>query len=132
MKSIALPIADRERSYRFYRSLGMDTPGTAADDGVPEPLIVDVQGFAVILVPTDGFRYVLDGRPVSPSTESECILNVELTDFSDVDSWHQTALAAGATSISAPEVKPWGYTAVIADPDGHAWQATAREADPTD
>lgn len=128
MKSIALPIADRKRSYRFYRALGMDTPGTMADDGVPEPLVVDVQGFAVILVPTDGFRYVLNGRPTSPPTASECILSLELTDRSDVEAWHREAVAAGATSISAPEPRPWGYTAVVVDPDGHAWEATAADA----
>ncbi|MBC2935180.1 VOC family protein [Nocardioides sp. zg-1228] len=129
MKSIALPIADRERSYRFYRDLGLDTPGTTADDGVPEPLVIDVQGFAVILVPTDGFRYVLNGRPISPPTASECILSLELTDPSDVDSWHRTAVAVGATSISAPEARPWGYTAVVTDPDGHAWEATAADSE---
>ncbi|MCL3819542.1 VOC family protein [Aeromicrobium wangtongii] len=125
MKSIALPIADRERSYRFYRALGMDTPGAEAEDGVPEPLVVDVNGFAVTLVPTDGFRYVLNGRPISPPSASECILTIELTEPSDVDSWHRTVLAAGGTSISAPAVRPWGYTAVVTDPDGHAWEATA-------
>lgn len=128
MKSIALPIADRERSYRFYRDLGMDTPGVEAEDGVPEPLVVDVHGFSVILVPTDGFRYVLNGRAVSPSSASECILSVELADPSDVDTWHRAALRAGGTSISPPEVRPWGYTAVVADPDGHAWEATAPDA----
>jgi uncharacterized protein len=129
MTTIALPIADRERSYRFYRALGMDTPGAAAEDGVPEPLVLDMDGLAVVLVPADGLRHVLNGRPLSPSTASECLLGLELAAPSDVDAWHRAALSAGATSISAPDARPWGYTAVIADPDGHAWEATAADSE---
>ena len=126
MKSIALPIADRGRSFRFYRDLGMDAQGTPADDGVPEPLVVDAQGLAVILVPADGFSYVLNGRPVTASGASECILSLEMSSASEVDSWHRLAVAAGAKTIAVPELRPWGYTAIVADPDGHAWEATAR------
>jgi predicted lactoylglutathione lyase len=127
MTSIALPIADRRRSFRFYRDLGMDTPGTPADDGVPEPLVVDAHGLAVVLVPVDGFSYVLDGRPVTASGASECILGLEVSSTSEVDSWHRLAAAAGAETVAAPGRRPWGYTAIVTDPDGHAWEVTARD-----
>ncbi|SCL15774.1 hypothetical protein [Micromonospora inyonensis] len=36
---VALPIADRRESYRFYReALGHTAVGELASDGVPEPL----------------------------------------------------------------------------------------------
>ncbi|MGH9234976.1 MAG: VOC family protein [Acidimicrobiales bacterium] len=31
------------------------------------------------------------------------------------------AADAGATVITAPGTRPWGYTGTVADPDGHLW-----------
>ena len=39
-----------------------------------------------------------------------------------VDSFAETALAAGATAIKAPEKSLWGYGAVLRDPYGNIWK----------
>lgn len=39
---IALPTADRSRAHAFAVALGFETPGELADDGIPEPLRVQL------------------------------------------------------------------------------------------
>ncbi|MEU5156794.1 VOC family protein [Glycomyces sp. NPDC021274] len=39
-----------------------------------------------------------------------------------VDSFAETAVAAGATAIKAPEKSLWGYGAVLRDPFGNIWK----------
>ena len=39
-----------------------------------------------------------------------------------VDSFAETAIAAGATAIKAPEKSLWGYGAVLRDPYGNIWK----------
>jgi len=130
MPSIALPIADRATSFQFYRALGMQTPGDPVDDGVPEPLIVRVDGLDLILVPVGGFEYVLNGRRAAPSSSSECILSLKADSAPEVDIWHARAISAGAEVISEPKDQPWGYTGLFADPDGHVWEITATQLPP--
>ena len=60
---IALPTADRSRAYAFAQALGLETPGELAEDGVPEPLRVQLNEQAsVMYVPTGGFGWITDGR----------------------------------------------------------------------
>lgn len=84
-----------------------------------------MDGFSLVLVPKDGFAYVLNGRPVAASSTSECLLSLALTSAAEVDTWGRRALDAGAETIAAAEARPWGYTAIVADPDGHAWEVSA-------
>lgn len=47
-----------------------------------------------------------------------------------VDSLFETAIAAGATAIKAPEKSLWGYGAVLRDPWGAIWKiATSKKKD---
>lgn len=130
MPSIALPVTDRVSSYRFYRALGMETPGEPADDGVPEPLTVRVDGLDLILIPVDGFEFVLNGRPAAARTSSECILSLSFDTSAEVDAWYSRAINAGAEVIATPEEQSWGYAALVADPDGHVWEITAVSPQP--
>jgi uncharacterized glyoxalase superfamily protein PhnB len=40
----------------------------------------------------------------------------------DVDGTVASAEAAGASVVRPPQEQPWGYVALVADPDGHLWQ----------
>lgn len=64
--------------------------------------------------PSSGFRgYALSLVVAQPGT---------------VDSFVETALAAGATAIKAPEKSLWGYGAVLRDPWGAIWKiATSKK-----
>jgi uncharacterized protein len=121
---IALPIADRPTSYAFYRDgLGFEAFGEPAEDGVPEPLSFRLgTDLTLMLIPTGGFGWVIGGRPVAERGTSECLLSLPATDPTEVDTIVATAVAAGAEMVMPAAQHPWGYTAAIADPDGHVWQ----------
>lgn len=125
--TIALPIADRQRSYAFYRSgLGFTTPGEPADDGIPEPLRLTLgDRVRVMLIPTVGFGWILSDRPQAPPGQSECILSLTLPTSTDVDDLLARAATAGATIIRQPAEQTWAYEGAFADPDGHIWQIAA-------
>jgi uncharacterized protein len=121
---IALPTADRSSAYAFARALGLETPGELAEDGVPEPLRVQLneQG-SVMYVPTVGFGWITDGRATAESGTSECLLSLQVGTTTEVDNLVGRVDAAGGRVVSGPEQKAWGYTGTFTDPDGHLWEA---------
>jgi predicted lactoylglutathione lyase len=125
--TIAFPIADRQRSHRFYGAgLGFETPGEPAGDGVPEPLRVLVNDrLCLMLIPTGGFGWVTAGADVAAAGTVECQLGVTAPDAAGVDAVMATARAAGATILSEAGQQEWGYCGVFADPDGHQWMILA-------
>jgi len=124
---IALPTADRPTTHRFYAALGYETPGDPADDGVPEPLQVVVNdGAWIMFIPPGGFGWVTAGRETAPPEVCECLLTRDAGSSAEVDDLVARARSAGAEVLSEPEQKPWGYTGVFADPDGHLWQVIHR------
>ena len=125
--TIAFPVADRQRAFRFYGDgLGFATPGELADDGVPEPLWVVVNdGLWLMLVPTGGFGWVTAGSETAASGTVECQLGVTAPAAAGVDAFMTTARAAGATILSEAQQQDWGYCGVFADPDGHQWMILA-------
>ncbi|MET0897784.1 MAG: VOC family protein [Mycobacterium sp.] len=128
--TIAFPVADRQRSFRFYGDgLGFATPGELADDGVPEPLRVVVNDqLWLMLIPTGGFGWVTAGSETAASGTVECQLGVTAPDQAGVDALMATARAAGATILSEAQQRDWGYCGVFADPDGHQWMVLAAPA----
>ncbi|MEU4778705.1 VOC family protein [Micromonospora sp. NPDC023633] len=124
---VALPIADRPTSYRFFSDgLGLDAVGEPADDGVPEPLQYALNdGLRVMLVPTGGFGWAIGGREVARRGQSECVVNLPAATPAEVDEFVGRARAAGAEVVVEPGPQPWGYTGTFADPDGHLWTVLA-------
>lgn len=124
---VALPIADRTTSYAFYtKGLGFDAIGELADDGVPEPLQVSLnEGTHLMLIPSDGFGWVIGDREVAARGQIECLLNLGAATPAEVDAWIARARDAGAEVVTEPGQQPWGYAGTFADPDGHLWQVTA-------
>lgn len=119
---IALPIAERRVSLAFYRDgFGLEAFGDPADDGVPEPLQFRLTAeTSMMLIPRGGFGWVIgEDREVAKPGTSECVLTLPVA---DVDAAVARAVAAGATVVTPRTEMPWGYTATIADPDGHVWQ----------
>jgi predicted lactoylglutathione lyase len=124
---IALPIADRVRSLAFYtEGLGLEAVGEPADDGVPEPLQLRLGADVhLMLIPRGGFGWVTaPHETVEPGT-SECLLGWSVPTEAEVHAAVDRARAAGATVLVEPEAKPWAFTALFADPDGHLWQVDA-------
>ncbi|GAB3506659.1 VOC family protein [Amycolatopsis cihanbeyliensis] len=123
---LALPIADRGTSFEFYRAaLGLAALGEPAEDGMPEPLRFAVNdGLHLMLVPTEGFGWVVGGREVAGRGTSECLLGLSASTEAEVNRIVQRAAEAGAEVVLAPGQQPWGYAGTFADPDGHAWMVT--------
>lgn len=125
---IALPTAERRRSFHFYATgLNLETIGDLAEDGLPEPLqFVLNDGARLMLIPTGGFRGVISNRPVANAGTSECLLTIAVSDEAGVVDLIERARRAGGEIISEPTEQPWGYAATFADPDGHVWQVVPR------
>lgn len=125
---VALPTADRSRAYAFALALGLETPGELADDGVPEPLRVQLnESTALMYIPTGGFGWVTAGRTTAEPGTSECLVSLQIENTGDVDQLVGKVEAAGGQVVSGPEQKPWGYTGTFTDPDGHLWEAIVSE-----
>ena len=121
---VALPIADRPTTHRFYgEGLGFEAIGELADDGVPEPLqFVLNDGARLMFIPTGGFGWVTGDHETAPPGTSECLLSRNVESDAEVDEHIERARAAGAVVLAEPEPKPWGYLGLFADPDTHLWQ----------
>jgi uncharacterized protein len=124
---VTLPIADRRRSFDFYRNgLGFEPIGEVADDTVPEPLqFVLNEGLRLMLVPSGGFGWVIGDRTAHIGGGG-CLLSLSAVSEAGVDELVDAAQRAGAAVVTAPGQQPWGYTSVFADPDGHLWMVEAQ------
>jgi predicted lactoylglutathione lyase len=121
---VALPTADRSRAHAFGLALGFETPGELADDGVPEPLRVQLnESTALMYIPTGGFGWVTAGRTTAGPDTSECLVSLQPSTTAEVDDLVGRVESAGGQVVSGPEQKPWGYTGTFTDPDGHLWEA---------
>ena len=127
---VSLPVAERPRSSTFYRAfLDQVPPGEPQDDGEPEPLQFDLnEELGLMLVPRGGFGWVIgDGHQVADPGTAEVILTREVADEGDVRRLAELAAQVGGSLVTPPDRRPWGYTALVADPDGHLWQIIAAD-----
>lgn len=122
---ISLPTSDLRRAFTFYRDglgLSLATPG----DGMPEPVVFALNtGAHLMIVPRDGFSWVLGGNKVADPGVSECVVGLHAETRAEVDAFAERAEKAGATVNAAPAEKPWGYSASFLDLDGHLWLMVA-------
>ncbi len=120
---ISVPTKDLKRAYSFYKDgLGLSLSFPKSDGSMPEPVQFDLTtGARLMVVPTGGFSWVLSGNAVAAENVSECVIGVTASSNGEVDALIAKAKAAGGRIASAPEQKPWGYSASFADLDGHLW-----------
>ena len=79
-----------------------------------------------MLVPTDGFGWVIGDHKVAPPGQTECVITVGAATAAAVEEMIERAGLAGAKIVSGPAQQPWGYTGTFADPDDHLWMVTAQ------
>ena len=125
---ISLPIEDRRRSLAFYtEGLGLEAVGPPAADGVPEPLqLVLGDDVHLMLIPRGGFGWVTAPHETAAPGTSECQLSWTVTTEADVDAAVDRARAAGGQVLVEPASTGWGYSGLVADPDGHLIMVTVR------
>ncbi len=114
---VTLGVDDVARSKAFYRALGWEA-GIDMDDFA----VFRTAGPLLALYPLgDMSRDAGDALPAAQ--ERRIHLAINLASREEVDHAVAEFVAAGARVLRKPEEAEWGgYTTLVADPDGHAWE----------
>lgn len=115
---VTLGVSDLPRARRFYEALGWRASAASNEN------IVFLKGGSGVLALYGRAALAEDAQcEDSPTGFAAVTLARNATAKSEVDAWYAAALAAGARAIKPPQEVFWGgYSAYIADPDGHLWE----------
>jgi uncharacterized protein len=112
---ITLPVADVPAARAFYERLGWEVTVTDGD-------IVMFQAGGMIVSLWWRDKLDVDGGVAGHGGYGRAALAYAVEDSAAVDAVVRDALAAGASATREPGEKPFGYSGVFADPDGHTWE----------
>lgn len=113
---VTLGVADLDRARRFYEALGWRDEST--DDGV-----VFFQCGGMVVGLWDRAALAKDSVADDPGGWGGITLAYNVREPADVDTVVAEVTAAGGTVHRAPQETFWGgYSALVADPDGHRWE----------
>ncbi|HEY7053509.1 MAG TPA: VOC family protein [Mycobacterium sp.] len=116
---VNLPIADVERSRKFFTDLGY-TFNEKFCDGRALALVLGENQFAM-LTQTDFFGSFHPVETADASKAKECIICLSTDSRDAVDALVDRAIAAGGTAGNT-EDHGFMYGRSYDDPDGHSWQ----------
>jgi hypothetical protein len=112
---ITLPVADVPAARAFYERLGWTVTATDGD-------IVMFAAGRMILSLWWRDKLDADGGVADRGGYGHAALAYAVADADAVDQVVSEAVAAGAAVTREPAEKPFGYSGVFADPDGHTWE----------
>jgi hypothetical protein len=113
---ITLGVEDVPRAAAFYERLGWEVAFTDGD-------IVMFQAGPMIISLWSRTKLADDtGVAAPPDGWGGFTLGYAVGGPDEVDDLCDEAARAGATVTRAPVDKPFGYSGVFADPDGHTWE----------
>lgn len=116
---ITLGVDDLDRATRFYVGLGWEPSSSSVED-----VIVFLRGGAVVLAlfGRDDLAAEADLAPAAPSGAAMALaMNVPSED--EVEETVAAAVRAGGWIARPGRRADWGgYSAYVADPDGHLWE----------
>ena len=115
---ITLPVRDVPAASAFYQRLGWSV--TASDGDI---VMFQTGGMIVSLWWQD--KLDADGGVTDRGGYGHAALAYAVEDEATVDAVCDAAVQAGATITRSPGTKPFGYSGVFADPDGHTWEIAA-------
>lgn len=116
-----LVVDDAAAAIDFYvKAFGATEYGRVpGPDGRLVHAALDINGSMVML--NDDFPEMCAGKSMTPKSLGGSPVTVHLQ-VTDVDSWFQRAVDAGATVVMAVEEQFWGDRyGVLSDPFGHQW-----------
>lgn len=117
---VSLPVADLERSLRFYRDgLGLETPG------IDEYMIAfELPNLSLFLIELSEYAtYLGHAGHAGPAASHPGALIVSCAMGSREEIDDVVARAADAGGSAQPVVEQDGsYTGYVSDPDGHLWE----------
>ncbi|MBD3662155.1 MAG: VOC family protein [Arenibacter algicola] len=113
---ITLGVRDMSRARAFYETMGWTRSPISMDEVTFYQSGQQVLGL-----------YLMDDLIKDTGLDSPApggiTLAINTQSRDEVDALLSKAVAAGGTVLKAPKVMPWGgYTAYVADPDGHPWE----------
>jgi catechol 2,3-dioxygenase-like lactoylglutathione lyase family enzyme len=113
---LTLGVADVPRARAFYERLGWQLTFTDGDIVMFQagPMVVSLWGRDQLAADS--------GVDAAPDGWGGFTLGYAVDGPADVDALCERAAQAGATITRAPVEKPFGYSGVFADPDGHTWE----------
>jgi uncharacterized glyoxalase superfamily protein PhnB len=115
---ITLGVADLAAARAFYARLGWTEHGSSQ----PTVAFFQINGAVLGLFPLEELAKD-QGRPGAKLGVGAATLAQNFTTEAEVDAAFAAALAAGGTSLKAPEQVFWGgYSGYWSDPDGHVWE----------
>jgi hypothetical protein len=115
---ITLGAADLDRAAAYYAALGW----RAQADSPPGVVFYQLDGQVLALFPKAELAADM-GRAGLPLFSGAVTLAQNFATKDEVDAAHDAAVTAGGHSLRAPGRVEWGgYTAYVADPDGHPWE----------
>ncbi len=124
---VTLGVTDVARSTAFYRALGWEA-GLEMDGFT----VLRTAGPLLALYPlVEMSRDAGDAVPTGHDRRIHLAIN--LASPEEVDAAVGDFVAAGAAVLAAPKAASWGgYSGIVADPDGHAWELAHNPGWPLD
>ena len=120
---INLPVADLERSKKFYEAIGARNEPRFTDDNAAMMVLSDA--IHVMLLKHD-FYSTFTSKPIADAhRSSQVLLALSADSVADVDALVEKAGSAGGLKDPGPKQDMGGmmYERSFEDPDGHHWEA---------
>jgi predicted lactoylglutathione lyase len=115
-----LPVTDLPASREFFGELGFEFNEKFCDDGAICMVVSDHA--YVMLLQRDRFAEFVT-KPVADATEATALtVAISAENRDAVDTFTETALAAGATGAKDPQDYGFMYQRSFHDLDGHLWE----------
>lgn len=116
---VNLPVADLDKSVRFYEALGF-TKNPAFSDETAAAMVWS-ETINVMLLTHDKWNSFTT-RPIPPAGSSQVMLALSLDTKAEVDTMNEAAAAhGGAADINPVQDHGFMYGRDFIDPDGHIW-----------
>ncbi|WP_238420593.1 VOC family protein [Gordonia sp. 'Campus'] len=120
MLFVNLPVADVDRSRRFFGLLGFVFDEMFCDAGTACMSIND--SAMVVLMQRRRFAGYVAGTVADPARGRESLLAISAESRAHADRLADGALASGGTMLRDAEDLGFMYCRSFCDPDGHAWE----------
>jgi predicted lactoylglutathione lyase len=118
---VSLPVADVERSLRFYRD-GLELPPSDADDSI---IAFELPNLSLFLIEQSEYAKYIDRAGVQPlgaAAAGACFISCAISSKAEVDDILARAEAAGGSIPGPAEHRDGSYMGYFSDPDGHPWE----------
>ncbi len=124
--AFSLPVADPQRSHKFYtRVFSADL--VALDDNT---VSIQLPGVSVFFIEREEFNLLLKPAEVEADFATEkftSMLSATVTTRDEAYAVLKAAVEGGGSACGQAVHYPWGMAAYFKDPDGHLWEILWRD-----